>query len=78
MTAPTDRELEILEFMRGYHREHGMPPTLREIGDAMGIRSTNGVRDALLSMARKGLVTHRPSIARGAVPRSPMETGEVR
>lgn len=77
MTAPTDRQLEILEFMRSYQREHQMPPTLREIGEALGIRSTNGVRDALLFMAKKHLVEHRPNIARGWIARTPIETGEV-
>lgn len=66
MTQPTDRQREILTWMREYQAQHGMPPTIREIGVAP------------ILMERKGLVTHRPSIARGAVPRSPMQTGEVR
>lgn len=78
MTEPTDRQLEILEYMRAYQRKHGMPPTMREIGDEFGIKSTNGVRCALASLKGKGLVEHRPMIARGWIARSPIATGEVR
>src|SRR5690606_23054524 len=34
--------------------ERGYPPTLREIGEYMGIRSTNGVNDHLRALERKG------------------------
>src|SRR5262245_47625957 len=42
--AAPSREEEILAFIAGSLRERGYPPTIREIGKAFGIASTNGVR----------------------------------
>jgi repressor LexA len=50
----TDRQKMILEFISSSIRERGYPPTLREIGKHMGIRSTNGVSDHLRALKRKG------------------------
>lgn len=54
MEALTDRQREILGFIHRHIRENGYPPTVREIGTAFGIRSTNGVADHLKSLERKG------------------------
>lgn len=77
MKAPTDKQLEILEFMRAYQREHGMPPTTREIATEFGWKSLNTVISALWLMAKKGLVEHRPRIARGWRALQPTQTDEV-
>lgn len=50
----TERQQAILEFIRQHITENGYPPTVREIGSAFGIRSTNGVADHLKSLERKG------------------------
>lgn len=50
----TDRQRMILEYISTSIRERGYPPTLREIGKFMGIRSTNGVSDHLRALKRKG------------------------
>lgn len=55
---PTARQAEVLAYVKGYMRATGMPPTIREIGLAMGIASPNGVRVHLDALARKGLM-HR-------------------
>ncbi len=52
----TDRQGEILEYIQRYIVEQGYPPTIREIGTAFGIRSTNGVNDHLKALERKGYV----------------------
>ena len=49
----TPRQRETLEWVKGYIREHGMPPTVREIGDAFGIKSSS-VFDLLQGLERKG------------------------
>jgi hypothetical protein len=56
MPALTGRQQVLLRFVVEYQRAHGYPPTLREIGDHMGIRSTNGVNDHLKALERKGYV----------------------
>src|SRR5437870_5380346 len=44
----------VLDFIRQSIADRGYPPTLREIGARMGIRSTNGVNDHLRALERKG------------------------
>jgi repressor LexA len=52
--ALTDRQRDILEFITSSITERGYPPTLREIGEHFGIRSTNGVNDHLKALEKKG------------------------
>jgi repressor LexA len=54
MQGLTKRQLQTLDFIRQSINERGYPPTLREIGEHMGIRSTNGVNDHLRALERKG------------------------
>jgi repressor LexA len=50
----TARQAEILEYLRAEVEGRGMPPTIREIGQEFGIRSTKGVEDHLAALERKG------------------------
>ena len=52
--ALTERQREILNFIGASITERGYPPTLREIGEHFGIRSTNGVNDHLKALEKKG------------------------
>lgn len=54
MQGLTKRQAQTLEYIRQSIEERGYPPTLREIGEYMGIRSTNGVNDHLRALERKG------------------------
>jgi repressor LexA len=54
MQGLTKRQEQTLDFIRSSISERGYPPTLREIGEHMGIRSTNGVNDHLRALERKG------------------------
>jgi repressor LexA len=54
MQGLTKRQEQTLDFIRRQIGERGYPPTLREIGEHMGIRSTNGVNDHLRALERKG------------------------
>ncbi len=54
MQGLTKRQEQTLDFIRRCIEERGYPPTLREIGEHMGIRSTNGVNDHLRALERKG------------------------
>ena len=55
MTEPlTERQQKILTYIKKSIQEQGYPPTIREIGEAFGIRSTNGVNDHLKALERKG------------------------
>ncbi|HEX7669915.1 MAG TPA: transcriptional repressor LexA [Polyangiaceae bacterium] len=54
MLGLTKRQEQTLDYIRQSIEERGYPPTLREIGVFMGIRSTNGVNDHLRALERKG------------------------
>jgi repressor LexA len=60
-----DRAREILSYIRSFQQEHGMPPTIREIGKAFGISSTNGVRYYLTMLEKAGYLKHRGGVSRG-------------
>lgn len=57
MQGLTKRQAQTLDFIRQSIEERGYPPTLREIGESMGIRSTNGVNDHLRALERKGYLS---------------------
>jgi repressor LexA len=55
MSEPlTERQEKILTFIKKSIQDQGYPPTIREIGEHFGIRSTNGVNDHLKALERKG------------------------
>ena len=57
MAALTERQLEVLRFITEQIDERGYPPTIREIGEALSIASTNGVNDHLKALEKKGYLT---------------------
>jgi repressor LexA len=57
MRGLTSKQVQVLEFIQHSLRERGYPPTLREIGTQMGIKSTNGVNDHLKALETKGYLT---------------------
>jgi repressor LexA len=57
MQKLTDRQRAVLDFISQSIASRGYPPTLREIGNHLGIRSTNGVNDHLRALERKGYLT---------------------
>ena len=50
----TPRQKEVLDLISESRDRRGYPPTLREIGVRLGIRSTNGVNDHLVALTKKG------------------------
>jgi repressor LexA len=64
-TRLTERQNEAFEFIRRFMRTERKPPTLREIGDALGIRSTNGVSKLVRTLEKKGYLEREPNAARG-------------
>lgn len=66
--ALTQRQQMVLDFIRQSIADRGYPPTLREIGARMGIRSTNGVNDHLRALERKGYLTREDMKSRALRP----------
>lgn len=54
MKELTDRQLQILEFIHKTSKSQGIPPTIREICDALELGSTNTVADHLKLIRKKG------------------------
>ena len=61
----TARQAEILEIIREYVAENGMPPSRPELAKMIGVTSTNGVFKHLDALARKGAIELLPNLARG-------------
>jgi repressor LexA len=68
MQGLTERQQQVLDYIRDSITERGYPPTLREIGAHMGIRSTNGVNDHLRALERKGYLTREDMKSRALRP----------
>lgn len=63
----TDRQQEVLDFIRSFVATHGYPPTRREIGEGLAIRSPNGVMCHLEALRKKGAIDWQPLLARSIV-----------
>lgn len=63
--ALTDIERKILDFMVQYLRANTYQPSIREIGERFGIKSTKTVSEHLQSLADKGYLERDPSRSRG-------------
>lgn len=61
----TPRQAEAFDFIRSHLKQKGFPPTLREIGKQMGVRSTNAVNDLLVRLERKGYISRVDVLTRG-------------
>jgi repressor LexA len=57
----TDRQREIYDYVVGYVDGHGYPPTVREIGEAVGLASPSTVHAHLANLERAGLLRRDPT-----------------
>jgi repressor LexA len=57
----TGRQQEIFDFLVGYVERHGYPPTVREIGEAVGLASPSTVHAHLANLERAGLLRRDPT-----------------
>ncbi len=62
-----DREIKILEFLRNNIKIKGYPPTVREICNALDIKSTSTVHKDMDSLEKKGYIKKDPSKPRAIV-----------
>jgi repressor LexA len=60
-----ERHQRILAFIREFQREHGHPPSIREIGEKTGISSTSVVNYYLDQLEKRGLIERDRKISRG-------------
>jgi repressor LexA len=57
----TPRQQRILDFIASTVQERGYPPTVREIGEAVGLTSSSSVHAQLANLQRAGLLTKDPT-----------------
>lgn len=79
----TTRQRSILEFIKRTHSERGYPPSVREIGEAVGLQSPSSVHAQLATLAERGYLRKDPDRPRAIVLQvdssgAPVETLPVR
>ena len=57
----TKRQQEIFEFIKEYSARHGYPPTVRDIGKAVGLASSSTVHAHLANLEKVGLLRRDPT-----------------
>jgi repressor LexA len=57
----TKRQQEILDFIEDYGAQHGYPPTVRDIGKAVGLASSSTVHQHLANLEQLGMLRRDPS-----------------
>ena len=57
----TKRQKEIFEYVKSYARDHGYPPTVREIGEEVGLASPSTVHAHLANLERAGMLRRDPT-----------------
>ncbi len=60
----TDRQAKILEYIRYQNKVRNYPPSVREIGEAVGLSSSSTVHNHLNQLERRGLIRRDPSKSR--------------
>ena len=61
MVALTKRQQEIFDFIKRYSARHGYPPTVRDIGKAVGLASSSTVHAHLANLEKVGLLRRDPT-----------------
>ncbi len=60
----SERQQNVLNFIRAHMKMRGYPPTVREIGEAVGVKSTSLVTYYLKQLEERGLITREASKSR--------------
>ncbi|WP_238901028.1 transcriptional repressor LexA [Clostridium sp. YIM B02500] len=78
MSDEKDKQSEIYEFLKSYTESKGYPPSVREICEAVSLRSTSTVHGHLKRLEKKGMIKRDPSkpraleIAELSIPKKEM------
>jgi repressor LexA len=65
MKQLTPRQNQVLEMIRDFISEYGIPPTRMEIANDLGFKSPNAAEDHLRSLQKKGVIELMPGSSRG-------------
>ncbi|HXY91958.1 MAG TPA: transcriptional repressor LexA [Acidimicrobiia bacterium] len=75
MTDLTPRQRQVLEFVDAEVRRRGYPPSVREIGEAVGLSSSSTVHAHLAALQDKGFLARDPTKPRAIEVRFDVESG---
>jgi repressor LexA len=75
MSDLTPRQQRILDFIAATVRERGYPPTVREIGEAVGLTSSSSVHAQLANLERRGMLHKDPTKPRAISTNEPRLEG---
>jgi repressor LexA len=70
----TERQQSVLDVLQRHTAEHGYPPTVREIGEVLGMASSSTVHSHLAALERAGIIERDPTKPR-ALKWGPNATG---
>ncbi len=73
----TERQIELLDFLREYQRENGLMPSTREIQNHFGFASQTASMGHLRALERKGAIKRLPNKARAVVFPDDLQRGEL-
>jgi repressor LexA len=73
----TERQRQVLEFIDAQVRERGYPPSVREIGEAVGLSSSSTVHAHLAALQQKGFLRRDPTKPRAIEVRFEAGSGSV-
>jgi repressor LexA len=65
MRPSTKRQAQILELIKVFIKDTGMPPTRAEIAQTLGFKSANAAEEHLKALAKKGVIKMKPGASRG-------------
>ncbi len=77
MTDLTPRQKAILEFIAHESQKRGYPPSVREIGEAVGLASSSSVHAQLATLQRQGYIRRDPSKPRALEIHFERESGQI-
>lgn len=77
MEQTTDRQKRILEVIREFTLERGYPPSVREIGERVGLSSSSTIHAHLKTLERRGLISRDPTKPRALRSEMPGSAARV-
>jgi repressor LexA len=57
----TEKQAQVLQAIEAFKAEHGYPPSVREIGERVGLSSTSTIHAHLKALERRGLISRDPT-----------------
>lgn len=62
------REQDVLDFIRSYRNRYGLSPSIREIGEGIGLHSTSSIQKYIQSLTEQGYLQKIEGKTRALIP----------